>query len=92
MGTKLWYGFGIGCSPLIPSEPQIEQFYQCNVSFTCENDEKALYKIVKADYALEIKSKYHSAGYNEKFLDVWMFTNSTEVTLNYNLYRPSQKT
>ena len=92
MDTEVWYGLGIRCSPMIPYEPQIEQFYQCNISFTCENDEKALYKIVNADYALEIKSEYHSVGYNEKFLDVWMFTNSTEVTLNYNLYRLGQET
>ena len=72
-------------------QPQVEEFYQCNLSFTCENDEKLLYKIVKADYALEIHSDYHSVGYNEKFLDIWMFTNSTEVTLNYNLYRRGQE-
>ena len=72
-------------------QPQVEEFYQCNLSFTCENDEKLLYKIVKADYALEIHSNYHSVGYNEKFLDIWMFTNSTEVTLNYNLYRRGQE-
>ena len=47
--------------------------------------------IVKADYPLEIHSKYHSVGYNEKNLDVWMFTNSTEATLHYNLYRFGSK-
>ena len=72
-------------------QPQVEEFYQCNLSFTCENDEKLMYKIVKADYALEIHSDYHSVGYNEKFLDIWMFTNSSEVTLNYNLYRRGQE-
>ena len=47
--------------------------------------------ILKADYPLEIHSKYHSVGYNEKNLDVWMFTNSTEATLHYNLYRFGSK-
>ena len=42
---------------------------------------------LEADYPLEIHSKYHNVGYNEKNLDVWMFTNSTQASLRYNLYR-----
>ena len=34
---------------------------------------------------LQIESKYHSASYDRKNLDIWMYTNSTEVFLNYSL-------
>ena len=39
---------------------------------------------------LEIKSEYHTANYTTKIHDTWMFTNSTEVTLHYNIDRRGQ--
>ena len=38
-----------------------------------------------------IKSDYHSANYTRKNLDIWMYTNSTEVILNYNYDRFGQQ-
>ena len=64
---------------------------QKNAWKLCKRCFKIVMSIVKADYPLEIRSKYHSVGYNEKNLDVWMFTNSTEATLHYNLYRFGSK-
>ena len=37
-----------------------------------------------------IESEYHTANYSEKIVDTWMFTNSTEVTLDYGLTRLGQ--
>ena len=37
-----------------------------------------------------IESEYHTANYSEKIVDTWMFTNSTEVTLDYGLTRFGQ--
>ena len=38
-------------------------------------------------HPLRIESDYHSASYISKNLDTWIFTNSTDVTLNYNYQR-----
>ena len=39
---------------------------------------------------LQIESGYHSASYTKKNLDTWIYTNSTEVTLNYRYERLGQ--
>ena len=41
---------------------------------------------------LVIESEYHSVTYEQKTVDVWMFTNSTEVSLHYNQTRFGQIT
>ena len=41
---------------------------------------------------LVIESEYHSVTYQQKTVDVWMFTNSTEVSLRYNQTRFGQIT
>ena len=41
---------------------------------------------------LVIESEYHSVTYEQKSVDVWMFTNSTEVSLHYNETRFGQIT
>ena len=45
---------------------------------------------VNTERPLEIKSEYHTANFTTKIYDTWMFTNSTEVTLHYNIERRGQ--
>ena len=45
---------------------------------------------VNTERLLEIKSEYHTANFTTKIYDTWMFTNSTEVTLHYNIDRRGQ--
>ena len=39
---------------------------------------------------LVIESEYHTANYSDKIVDTWMFTNSTEVTLDFGMPRFGQ--
>ena len=34
-----------------------------------------------------IESEYHTAYYSDKIVDTWMFTNSTEVSLDFGMPR-----
>ena len=34
-----------------------------------------------------IDSEYHTANYSDKIVDTWMFTNSTELTLDFGMPR-----
>ena len=44
----------------------------------------------KSDRRLDIISEYYTVTHDQKILDIWMFTNSTQVHLNYNLKRIGQ--
>ena len=44
--------------------------------------------LVKLDDGyLTLKSEYYTVNYNETFLDVWMFTNSTDILLHHVMER-----
>lgn len=45
---------------------------------------------VKSDRPFDIISEYYTVTHDQKILDIWMFTNSTQVHLNYNLERIGQ--
>ena len=80
--------------------------------FTCENDQKVFYKLMKdclrfrikqiflfltltllvqLDSFLQIEGEYHSASYDSKMLDTWMYTNSTFVELIFTYSRLGQQ-
>ena len=43
---------------------------------------------VKLDYGyLMLDSEYHTVNYNDTILDVWMFTNSSEIFLHHVMER-----
>ena len=85
----------------------------CTLSFTCEKNQKAFYKLTKdclrfridevslvfpktlliqldTVQPFQIESDYHSASYLSKNLNTWIFTNRTEIILNYELNRLGQ--
>ena len=55
----------------------------CNNVF--QNWWTTLFKLVNG--YLYIESDYHTVNYTESFLDVWMFTNSTEIILHHVMDR-----
>ena len=44
----------------------------------------------KSDRPVDIISEYNTVTHDQKILDIWMFTNSTQVNLNYSLERIGQ--
>ena len=46
----------------------IQKFFVCDLNFSCENDQKVLYKIIKADYTLGLKSEYHTRQVSRNIL------------------------
>lgn len=68
----------------------IESLYRIGYAESSEYSKLILNNPVKSDMPLNIVSEYYTVTHDQKILDIWMFTNSSKVNLNYDLHRISQ--